>query len=288
MPVKNDAPVSVAVFADVHGNLPALEAVLKDIRLRRPDYIMCAGDLVGYGPFPGQVVDLIAGQNLLTVQGNYDDAVANFRLVCGCDYKSDRAREVGEHSIFFAKENTSDDQKAYLASLPRQLFLWHDATGTCSGEQPPGLKVSAPAVGYQGEEVVSAEPQQWPRAGFTNGWCLHLVHGSPRRLNEYLRLATPDSTLAEIAGFTPADMLVFGHTHQCFHRLVQGVHFINVGSVGKPKLGNPNPCYALIKITGTVKVDFIEVPYDYRVTANAMADQKIPAELIEIIRTGKE
>lgn len=288
MPVNNGAPVSVAVFADVHGNLPALEAMLKDIRLRRPDYIMCAGDLVGYGPFPGQVVDLIAGQNLLTVQGNYDDAVANFRLVCGCDYESDRAREVGEHSIFFAKENTSDSHKAYLASLPRQLFLWQDAGGTGFGEQPPGLKVQAPAVGYQRETPVTIEPQQWTRVGFATGWRLHLVHGSPRRLNEYLRLATPDSALAEIAGYTPADILVFGHTHQCFHRLIQGVHFINVGSAGKPKLGNPNPCYAWIEITDGVKVDFIEVAYDYRATVEAMENRKIPVELIEIIRTGRD
>ena len=286
--MNNNPPVTIAVFSDVHGNLPALEAVLKDLRSRRPDYILCAGDLVGYGPFPGQVVDLIAGQDVLTVQGNYDDAVANFRLVCGCDYKSDRAREVGEHSILFAKENTSVDQKAYLASLPRQLFLWQDARGTCSGNQPPFLKVPAPAVGYHGEVAVTAQPQQWPRARFATGWSLQLVHGSPRRLNEYLRLETTDSALEEIAGFTPADILVFGHTHQCFHRLVQGVHFINVGSAGKPKLGNPNPCYAWIEIAGVVKVDFIEVPYDFRVTANAMADQKIPAELIEIIRTGKD
>lgn len=288
MPVNNDSPVTVAAFADVHGNLPALEAVLKDIRLKCPDYILCAGDLVGYGPFPGQVVDLIAGQDMLTVQGNYDDAVANFRLVCGCDYKNERAREVGEHSILFAKENTSDNQKAYLASLPRQLFLWSDVRGTGSGEQPPGLNVPVPLVGYQGEVAVAVQPQQWTRAGFAAGWRLQLVHGSPRRLNEYLRLATTDSDLAEIAGFTPADILVFGHTHQCFHRLVQGVHFINVGSTGKPKLGNPNPCYAWIEITGGVKVDFIEVPYDFRVTADAMADQKIPVELIEIIRTGKD
>ena len=152
---------------------------------------------------------------------------------------------------------------------------------------PPGVQVPPPAVGMQGAEPAS--PPLKPRPGLETGaWLLHLVHGSPRRLNEYLRADTPDESLAEIAAATPANILVFGHTHQCYHRLVRGVHFINVGSAGKPKLGNPNPCYAWIEISNTVKVEFIEVTYDVQVMVEAMQKKEIPLELIDIIRTGRE
>ncbi|MEW5953630.1 MAG: metallophosphoesterase [Bacillota bacterium] len=288
MPAKKKPSVNIAVFSDVHGNLPALRAVLADIRGKNPDLVLCAGDLVGYGPFPGEVVDLVQSRGILTVQGNYDDAVANFRLVCGCDYKSDRAREIGEHSIIFAKTNTTDSQKGYLAALPPQLFVWPGSGGLTTGQHPPKAQVQPPAVGLPGKEIsVPAWPGRRPDLD-AGAWLLHLVHGSPRRLNEYLRADTPEEVLAEIAASTPANILVFGHTHQCMHRLVDGVRFIGTGSAGKPKLGNPNPCYAWIEISDTVKVDFIEATYDVRQVVEAMQSKEIPPELIDIIRTGRE
>ena len=65
----------VAIFSDVHGNLPALEAVLDDIRRRRPDATYCLGDLVGYGPFPNEVIGRIHSEQVPTIMGNYDDGV---------------------------------------------------------------------------------------------------------------------------------------------------------------------------------------------------------------------
>ncbi|WP_066639906.1 metallophosphoesterase family protein [Desulfolucanica intricata] len=66
---------TVAVFADIHSNLHALIAVLNDIDTRKPDFVLCAGDLVGYGPYPNKVVKIIKELNIPTVMGNYDDAI---------------------------------------------------------------------------------------------------------------------------------------------------------------------------------------------------------------------
>ena len=75
-----------------------------------------------------------------------------------------------------------------------------------------------------------------------------LVHGSPRRMNEYLFEDRDPRSLARIARGAEADVLVFGHTHQPWVREIEGVLFINDGSVGKPKDGDPRAAWALLTV----------------------------------------
>jgi len=65
----------IAVISDIHSNLLALRAVLQDIEQRQVDVIICGGDLVGYAPFPNEVIDLIKEKEIPCVMGNYDDAI---------------------------------------------------------------------------------------------------------------------------------------------------------------------------------------------------------------------
>ena len=62
----------IAVISDIHANLPALKAVLRDIREQGADEIYCLGDLVGYGPNPREVVDLAMKRFRFTLRGNHD------------------------------------------------------------------------------------------------------------------------------------------------------------------------------------------------------------------------
>ncbi len=73
-----------------------------------------------------------------------------------------------------------------------------------------------------------------------------LVHGSPRRINEYLYEDKPESTFARIAADAEADLIVCGHTHRPYEKSVAGVWFVNDGSAGKPKDGDPRACWALV------------------------------------------
>tara|TARA_R110001599_G_scaffold1889_4_gene9891 strand:- start:344067 stop:344768 length:702 start_codon:yes stop_codon:yes gene_type:complete len=66
----------IALISDIHGNLPALEAVLKKVDTYKPDQLLCLGDIVGYGPFPVECVDLIMDRNIPTVMGNHDAGVS--------------------------------------------------------------------------------------------------------------------------------------------------------------------------------------------------------------------
>ncbi|MFZ5596031.1 MAG: metallophosphoesterase family protein [Bacillota bacterium] len=113
--------MKIAVFADVHGNLYSLEAVLKDIESKGIDRVYCVGDLVGYGPRPNEVVQLIRSKRIPTVMGNYDDAIGNMRLICGCDYKDEEFLRLGQKSIAWTGENTGDENKAWLSGLPSEI-----------------------------------------------------------------------------------------------------------------------------------------------------------------------
>ncbi|HEY3885485.1 MAG TPA: metallophosphoesterase family protein, partial [Vicinamibacterales bacterium] len=65
----------LAIFSDIHGNLPALEAVLAHVHSQAFDALYCLGDLVGYGASPNEVVDRIRRDRIPTLVGNYDDGV---------------------------------------------------------------------------------------------------------------------------------------------------------------------------------------------------------------------
>lgn len=111
----------LAFLADVHGNLEALTAVLKDIENRCVDEIFCLGDLVGYGPDPEDVVREIMKRNIKTIVGNYDDAVGYSKQSCGCTYAPGRETQVGDISLNWTIEHTLEETKAFLRSLPRKL-----------------------------------------------------------------------------------------------------------------------------------------------------------------------
>jgi diadenosine tetraphosphatase ApaH/serine/threonine PP2A family protein phosphatase len=117
-----------------------------------------------------------------------------------------------------------------------------------------------------------------------------LAHGSPRRINEYLYTARPDSSLERILDGVDADVLVVGHTHKPYHRVLpSGRHVINEGSVGKPKDGDPRAAYVILKAEGRdLKVEFVRVPYDIEWAATAIEASEMPDEYAAMLRTAAE
>ncbi len=66
----------IAIISDVHGNLPALNAVLKDLDERQPDTIFCLGDLVDFAPWPNEVIEAIRHRRIPTLMGNHNERIA--------------------------------------------------------------------------------------------------------------------------------------------------------------------------------------------------------------------
>lgn len=113
----------IAVISDIHSNIYALEATLKDIENKNIDLVVCTGDLVGYGTRPNEVINTIRKNRILTIMGNYDDAIGNYKIVCGCDYPGPKDAEKAGLSMHFTGKETSDENKAYLANLPKEVTL---------------------------------------------------------------------------------------------------------------------------------------------------------------------
>jgi predicted phosphodiesterase len=80
----------LAILSDMHGDCAATAMVLAAIHHAAPDAVYCLGDLVGYGPRPNDVIDVVRDQDTPTIMGNYDDGVGFDRVDCGCAYKGER------------------------------------------------------------------------------------------------------------------------------------------------------------------------------------------------------
>jgi len=113
------------------------------------------------------------------------------------------------------------------------------------------------------------------------------VHGSPRRINEYLYQDRPEQSLLRMLADLGADVVLCGHTHLPYHRRVGGVDLINVGSAGKPKDGDPRAMYARIEIGDVVSAAFPRVEYDVEAAARAIEATDLPHEFAEALRRAR-
>jgi len=118
---------------------------------------------------------------------------------------------------------------------------------------------------------------------------VRFVHGSPRRMNEYLFEDRDPASLARIARSADCDVLVFGHTHIAWTREIEGVRFVNTGSVGKPKDGDPKAGWVLLTIgdDGSVTSELRRVAYEVAPMAAAIrAAVGLPDHFADDIATG--
>jgi putative phosphoesterase len=111
---------------------------------------------------------------------------------------------------------------------------------------------------------------------------IHLVHGSPRKVNEYLFEDKPDSLYERLAAAEESAVLVFGHTHKPWVREHGGVLFVDCGSVGKPKDGDPRAAFAILRRDRReLEVTIERVAYDAEAVAVEVAAAGLPGELAE-------
>ncbi|AUN14365.1 metallophosphoesterase family protein [Paraclostridium sordellii] len=113
----------IATISDIHSNLYALNEVLADIEKRNVDMVVCTGDLVGYATRPNEVIETLRKNKILTIMGNYDEAIGNFKIICGCDYPDPKDAEKASLSMKFTSEETTDENKAYLRNLPKEAVI---------------------------------------------------------------------------------------------------------------------------------------------------------------------
>jgi predicted phosphodiesterase len=256
--------MKIALFSDIHANLPALEAFFKDTDSKMPDAVYCLGDLVGYNVWPNEVINEIRKRAIPTIAGNYDFGIGRMSNDCGCAYKTDPEKEMGKISISYTNSIVKDDERIYLRTLPAHI-----------------------KVEFQlNEDKLN----------------LLLVHGSPRKINEYLFEDRDEKSLLRIMHDADADIMCFGHTHKPYHRALAETaegktryrHAINIGSVGKPKDGDPRGGYVLLHILEnssilnpeSIQVEFVRFEYDVEKAAKEVEESPLPNEYADMLRKG--
>jgi predicted phosphodiesterase len=244
-----------ALISDIHANLPALEAVLDDIDARSDtDAVYHLGDLVGYAPWPNEVVALLRERGIAGVAGNYDSTVATDYKHCGCRYEDPRQEELSHLSYEWTRAHVHAATRRWLGGLPFRIDLR-------------------------------------PLGGHTAGPKLILLHGNPVLNTVYWTEDRDDRfclQMAETAGARQGDVITFGHTHKPWRRAVQGIEFVNTGSVGRPKDGDPRAGYVIVEMgpAQPPAVDFVRVPYDVERAASAIRLSDLPSEFATILETG--
>jgi predicted phosphodiesterase len=247
-----------ALISDIHANLHALDSVLADIDARGEgdapvDAIYHLGDLVGYSSHPNEVVARLRERAIAGIAGNYDSTVATDYKHCGCRSESPRQEELAHMGYAYTRAATTAETKRFLGGLPFSLDLR-------------------------------------PLGGHAPGPRLVLVHGTPVLNTVYFTEDRPDAfclKMAAAVGLEAGDVLAFGHTHRPWHRAVHGIHFVNTGSVGRPKDGDWRAGYVLLDLGGgEPRVEHVRVAYDVEAAADGVVAAGLPEEFAEFLRTG--
>ena len=242
----------IAVISDIHSNIYALNEVLADIKNRHVDLTVCTGDLVGYATRPNEVIETLRKEKILTIMGNYDEAIGNFKIICGCDYPDPKDAEKAGLSMHFTSEETTPENKAYLRNLPKEaaftfnnktIRFVHGSTRVINEYLKENSKEAEEVMGELFEDILVCGHTHIPYAKYY-GEKLLVNAGSVGKP----KTNTPDANYVIID--------------------IQNEDEIN-------------------KKPSSVKVEIIEVPYDAEIMAREIEENEIlPNDFARLIREG--
>jgi predicted phosphodiesterase len=241
-----------AILADIHANLKAFMAVLKDIEHHgEANEIWCLGDIVGYGPQPHQCIELLRQTNHICVAGNHDLAAAG--QIDTYNFNPDAAAAI----IWTARQVTSADT-AYIRNLPLTLVKTDFTLAHGSPRQPVWEYILSTSIAKENFEH------------FNSKYCLVCHTHMPVAFRLDKKGVCHYQPLEERAELELGE-----------ERLI-----INPGAVGQPRDGDPRASYAIYD-SDTSKLSLYRVPYDITATQNLMIEQGLPIRLVARLSHGQ-
>ncbi len=249
----------VALIGGVYSNYLALQAVLDDARRRGAEAIYCLGDVGAFGPYPNRSCEILRGNTIPTIRGNYDDAIGHGRSDCQCGYTDPRDNYFARLSYAYTYQNTAAEHQQWFCDLPAEIrfFLGEYRVLLCHGS---------------------------PRR--TNEFLWESTT-STHFLSKLCADYQADIICATHTGL---------HWQR---RLPCGSCFVNVGVVGRPENdGHTNIGYTLLTLEadrkktkeisadGRLTVEYIRVEYDFQKLAADMRSENLPEEFVQTILTG--
>lgn len=217
----------VAAIYDIHGNLPALEAVLREIRQEQVDQIVVGGDVLP-GPMPRETLACLAGLDIPVhcIYGNGEVAVLEHMA----GREPSAVPEPYRPIIRWTAEQLDGEYESLLSAWPKTLRIEIDGLG----------------------QVL-------------------FCHATPRNENECFTRLTPENRLWPVFEGVDADVVVCGHTHMQFDRMIGRMRVVNAGSVGMP-FGEPGADWLLLGRD----IELRHTPYDFARAAESIRGTDYP------------
>lgn len=244
--------MKVGIISDIHSNKEALEAALQTLAQRGVDRIVCAGDVVGYGPDPASCIGRLQELGIQTVKGNHDAAVAG-------EVSDTEFNRWTQSAVQWTRNQLSKNEKAWLAGLPYQyhakdFFLAH----------------AAPIHPEDWEYVFHPYQAPYHFEGFSQrlGWIGH-TH-IPKLFQLF------DQRVTEISGEGDGPI-----------PLIPGARYlVNVGSVGQSRDGDPRGCVCIFDQSND-EIQLMRFPYEVEAVQRKMHAAGLPKPLIDRLAMGR-
>ncbi|NLL84218.1 MAG: metallophosphoesterase family protein [Lentisphaerae bacterium] len=241
---------SFAILGDIHSNIDALRAVIDDARSQSVTDFLCVGDVVGYNAAPAECISVIRDElNAVTVRGNHDH-------YCSHDARLDDFQPLAASVIDWTRRQLSSDDATWLRDLPLQKLSMGIGLVHSTLDMPGRW-------GYV-FDLLDAE------AHFSYQATTISFHGHTHVPLTFVKQG------ADVYRYDPSNL-----------QLVIGTkYFINVGSVGQPRDGDPRSSYVIFKPRSRV-AEFRRIEYDVETAMERNRLANLPDRLIKRLAAGR-
>ncbi|STD06069.1 phosphodiesterase [Chryseobacterium carnipullorum] len=243
--------IQIAIFSDVHGNLPALNAVLEDIERRGIRQKFCLGDLVDFAPWGNEVIEKIRDLNVPCLMGNHDERIAFDIPIFPLSKHSEEETNARFIAIDHSKRSMTEENKKFLSQLPFHLKL--------------NYKIG------------------------NRHWNIQLIHSSLSSNDTYLYEAEDDEVFVNMLEESQSDIVVMGHTHLSFKKSFENKKWaVNCGSAGRSKEENRLASYVILTMSQEEIIpEIVQIDYPIEQAVRGIEESDIPNYYASFLRNEK-
>ncbi|MDQ6632189.1 MAG: metallophosphatase family protein [Verrucomicrobiota bacterium] len=237
-----------AIIADIHANLEAFEVVRKDIKAQKCTHVACLGDVVGYGANPKECLDIVREMNIPCVKGNHDE-------MCSADETMEGFNLNAAEAVLWTRKQLNEEDKQWLREL-KYLRL-----------------VASFTIVHATLDV----PQRW-------GYVFDKLMAAASFTYQNTSVCFFGHTHVPLAFIR--DSIVRGGTYSKFKVEAGRKYFVNVGSIGQPRDGNPKAAYAIYD-TEEGSIELRRLDYDIAAAQAKIRAAGLPEKLASRLSEGR-
>lgn len=237
-----------AIIADIHANLDAFQVVLEDIKQQKCTHVVCLGDVVGYGANPKECLDIVRGMNIPVVKGNHDEYI-------GSDESPDGFNDAAAEAVAWTRAQLTEEDRKWLRDL----------------------KYFRLVANFSIVHATLDAPQRW-------GYVFEKLEAAASFTYQNTQICFFGHTHVPVAFIR--DTGVRGGTYSKFRVEPGKKYFVNVGSVGQPRDGNPKAAYVIYDMPAQT-IELRRLDYDIAAAANKILAAGLPQRLAERLYNGR-